>query len=1336
MNKYFLLVSLFLSTSFLVSAAPKQKKVDTWIDASIKAKTELQTQLQKTGMPIISSFKKHKEKAEPFAVDLKGVDKLVLITAGGPDGSDYDQAVWGNARLIKADGTAVWLDEVPFEYGVAGWAKPKMNINAYDHEIFIAGKEYKHGVFCHANGTLVYPIKGEYVRFEAEVGIDDTSSGGSVYFQALNVVPKFVGDELIAKYPEQIGMLGAMMDGLDTWLITPDASIEKQAVEAMVGKLKDGSYYKSVVQQIANEKDVNTQIRKYLELFEKLQDVYALQGELEWLNIDAIKLAFADMSKQKGFDAAKYQPMLNELVQLQQKGFSGIYKGDEQAIADARKVLDNKKAILLGNPLLDADKIVAVRYKLGSTARQAMAPSLGTQANNWSNQESARRSGFDAEIVELSNLRGDMQMKSIFKPIVPDASIADLRMHWDANRVMFTTLMGENDKRWNVYEVKLDGTGCKKLIENEEPDLEFYDGTYLPDGRIIANSNIGYQGVPCVSGDDPVGNMVLYTPEQKNLRRLTFDQDANWNPVVMNNGRVMYTRWEYTDLTHYYSRIVMHMNPDGTENKALYGSGSMFPNSTFDIQPLPGHGSAFVGIISGHHGVARSGRLIIFDPTKGRKNVQGMVQEIPHRNRPIQELIKDELVNGVWPQFVKPTPLNDKYFLVAAKLDPQSLWGLYLVDIYDNVTCLMQAEGEGYISPILVKETKTPPAIPDRVKLNEKEATIFIQDIYEGEGLRGIPRGTVKELRLHAYEYAYVKTRSDHNWHGIQSGWDIKRLLGTVPVEEDGSAIFKVPANTPISIQPIDKDGVAVQWMRSWVTGQPGEVVSCIGCHEDQNQIPIPKRVMASQKAAVPLKAPEGGVRSFTFDLEIQPILDRACIACHNGEGKAFDLRGGKKDKLGYGTSYLNIHPYVHRQGGEGDMVVLQPYEYHPNTSELVRILKKGHHNVKLTDAEWLKLYNWIDYNAPDKGYFDANVLGKEIIPYQGFDQIERRKELTDKYANGMGVDWKKEIADYASYLKAQGPITPVMPEKAAPVKVKNVKAKGWPFDKAAIKDMLAKETSNRKEVEIAPGVKINFVRIPAGEFVMGSYNGESDAYPTAKVKIDKPFWMGEMEITNQQFNVIYPDHDSRFVDQLWKDHVVQGYPANEPNQPVIRVNYNDAMDYCKQLSEKTGLNITLPTEAQWEWACRAGSDSDFWYGDMNTDFGKYENLADKTTLLFAVSGVDPKPMSPNSYWYKYYTYLPKEEGVDDGQLIQTGEKVYEANPFGLYNMHGNVSEWTRSDYVPYPYNPKTKLTSDHKVVRGGSYIERPKFSTAYARKAYYPYQRVFNVGFRVIIED
>ncbi len=1115
-----------------------------------------------------------------------------------------------------------------------------------------------------------------------------------------------------------------------------DVAVNKEEIKALIGKLSDNQYYQTLFSEIEAEKEPNVQNSKFLQLKETVQKVYYIQCELEWLNPEAVKLAYADLKKQKGYDVAKNQALLDELVQLNQKGFSGIYKGDEQAISNAQKALDNKRAILLTNPLLAEDKIVAVRYKLGDRARSAMSPDLGTQGNNWSNQESARRYGFDAEIVELSNLSGKVQMRSVFKPVVKDAPIADLRLHWDASRVMFTTLTSNEDKRWNVFEVNLDGNNYKKLVHNEEPDLEFYDGTYLPDGRIIATSNIGYQGVPCVSGWDPVGNMVLFDPKTENLRRLTFDQDANWNPVVMNNGRVMYTRWEYTDLTHYYSRIVMHMNPDGTENKALYGSGSMFPNSTFDIQPLPGHGSAFVGIISGHHGIARSGRMIIFDPTKGRKNVQGMVQEIPHRNRPIQELIKDELVNGVWPQFIKPTALSDKYFLVAAKLNPDALWGLYLVDVFDNVTSLMQAEGEGYISPILVKKVNTPPAILDRVKLNEKEATFFIQDIYEGEGLRGIPRGTVKELRLHAYEYAYIRTQSDHNWQGIQSGWDIKRILGTVPVEEDGSAIFKVPANTPISIQPLDKDGIAIQWMRSWVTGQPGEVVSCVGCHEDQNQIPIPKRVIASTKPAAKLKAPEGGVRSFTFDLEVQPILDRACIACHNGEGKAFDLRGGKKDGAGYGTSYLNIHPYIHRQGGEGDMVVLPPYEYHPNTSELVRILKKGHYNVQLTEKEWRKLYNWIDYNAPDKGYFNANVIGKDLIPYQGFDQIKRRKELTDKYANGMGVDWQKEIADYAAYLKNQGPITPVMPEKQKPVNVKEVKVKGWPFDKAAIKEMLAEEDSDSKTVEIDPGVNIRFVRIPAGEFVMGSYNGEPDAHPTAKVKIRKSFWMSEMEVTNQQFNVIFPEHDSRYIDQLWKDHVIQGYPANEPEQPVIRVSYNDAIDYCRQLSEQTGLNITLPTEAQWEWACRAGSADDFWYGNLNADFGKYENLADKTTTKFAVIGIDPQPMSPKDFWYKYYTYLPKAESVDDGQLIQTGKKVYEANPFGLYNMHGNISEWTRSDYLPYPYKEKSKATSEYKVVRGGSFFERPKFSTSHSRKAYYPYQKIFNVGFRIIIED
>ncbi len=1055
--------------------------------------------------------------------------------------------------------------------------------------------------------------------------------------------------------------------------------------------------------------------------------------EVEWINLESIGLAIDDMKRDNAFDAATAMANYEELKKLCAAGFDGLEANDAKAVENAKRAIELKKDILLSHPLMVGKSIVAAKFHLGETARKDMAPALGTQSNNWTPQSDARRIGFDASIVELSDIAGDVKQREIYAP-ESTSPISDLRLHWDGDKMIFTQ-SGE-DQRWYVHEVNFDGTGAKRLLINEEIDLDFFDAIYLPDGRIIANSNIGYSGVPCVNGSSGVSNTVIYDPKTQNLRQITFDQDSNWNPVVMNNGRVMYTRWEYTDLTHYYSRIVMHMNPDGTENKALYGSGEMFPNSTYDVQPLPGHSSAFIGVISGHHGIARSGRLILFDPLKGRSGVSGMTQEILHRNRPIKEEIKDRLVDGVWPQFVKPTVVDDKYFLVAAKPSKDALWGIYLVDVFDNMTCIMQSEGDGYISPALVTKKVTPPVIPDRVILGEKEATFFIQDIYEGEGLRGIPRGTIKEVRLHAYEYAYVETKSDHDWQGIQSGWDIKRGLGSVPVEEDGSVIFKAPANTPISIQPIDENGVAVQWMRSWVVGQPGEIVSCIGCHEDQNQIVIPKRVMASQKAATSLTLPEGGIRSFTFDLEIQPILDRACIECHNGSGKAFDLRTGEKDQYGFGPAYINIHPYVRRQGGEGTQEVLQPYEYHPNTSELVRLLKKGHFNVELTDAEWRKIYNWIDYNAPDKGNFNDNIAKKLPFSLGGGEQYSRRIELKNKYAGGMGVDWRAEIADYAAYLESQGEIKQAVREPMKSVKEKEVKVKNWPLSADEVKQMQAKESRETKVVEVAPGVNMTFVRVPAGEFVMGSYDGEPDAYPTSKVKISKGFWMAELETSNEQMRAIFPEHNSMFVDQMWKDHVVQGYVANDPDQPAIRLSQEKAMEYCRILSEKTGLKATLPTEAQWEWACRAGSDSDFWYGDLNSDFSDKENLADKTTLKFAVAGVNPQPMKTNNPKYGHYTFLPKEIGVDDQQLIQVGGKFYTPNAFGLYNMHGNIAEWTRSDYLPYPYTESSKESSEYKVARGGSYYERPKYSTAHTRKYYYPYQPVFNVGFRVILED
>lgn len=1065
----------------------------------------------------------------------------------------------------------------------------------------------------------------------------------------------------------------------------------------------------------------------------RIIEIVRLKECIKWVNPTAIEAYLNDIGPALGDKASPLKQKLSilktRLPQVEQQ-LAGT--PSDQAITDAQELLALQREIMLANPLLDIDKIVVTRYKLGDKARTAMGPAMGTSIANYNSLFSSSRKGYDAEIAILSGYQSELKSSTLYKPAT-DVPISDLQLHWNADRLLFSSL--DHNRKWQIYELNTDGTGLHQKITVDEPDLEFCDANYLPDGKVVATCNIGYNGVPCVHGDDVVANLIAYDPATRNLRRLTFDQDGNWSPIVIPNGRLMYTRWEYTDLTHYFSRIVMHMNPDGTENKALYGSGSYFPNSTFDMKPLSKYSSRFIGIISGHHGTARSGRLIIFDPAKSRKEEKGMIQELPFSQRPIIPLIKDELVEDVWPQFMKPFPLNEKYFLVACKPAPDALWGIYLVDIFDNLTLITEQEGEGLTAPILLQKRETPPVIPSKIKPGAKEATVFIQDIYEGEGSDGIPRGTIKALRIFAYEYAYILAPSDHDAQGIQSGWDIKRILGTVPVEEDGSAHFIIPANTPVSIQPLDKDGAAVQWMRSWLTGMPGEIVSCIGCHEDQNTIPIPKRTIASTKTARPLEVPEGGIRPFTFRLEVQPVLDRNCISCHNGTQAKPDFRKDQmitykrgvltKIERPYDESYLNLHPYVYRQGPEADIYVLRPGEYHANNSELIRILQAGHHGVELPDKDMRTLYIWIDLNAPYFGAFTQLDLKKEAPA----NQVQRRRELSEKYS-GVRVDWQKEITDYAEWLKNNGEIDGTTGATSTEVDTPAIQTNAQKRHKkqASMQPRIKQreKIGQTRKLSVAPGIDIQLTWIPAGTFIWRDHKSE----------IKKGFWMSTTEITNAQFRTLFPEHDSRYIGQTWKDHTTPGYPANLPEQPVVRVSWQEANAFCRLLGEKLNCEATLPTEVQWEWAARAGSMDDFWFGPVTADFSAYENLADSTTVDLAVTGVDPKPMRPTDPMRKFWDFLPKITAVNDRQLISAPVASYQANPWGLYDMNGNVAEWTSSAYLPYPLKGKNKGTAEKIVVRGGSWRERPKYSTSAIRKAYPPWLRPMNVGFRIVVAD
>jgi len=975
--------------------------------------------------------------------------------------------------------------------------------------------------------------------------------------------------------------------------------------------------------------------------------------------------------------------------QIYLKKLAAIEKsGDQEALNALRR------EALLANPLIDFDKILVIVAKGNVTRR---LPS------NWVSNSNININGHDNYLGLLSLKTGEIT--KLLQP--PDkAFIGDIELHFDANRLLYSS-RGANGA-WGIFEVGIDPqtgrlTGKpRQITPNNADDIDYYEPCYLPDGRIIMAATSGFQGVPCVSGSGIVANLHLMDPKTGKIRRLTFDQDSNWNPTLLPNGRVLYLRWEYTDSAHYFARVLMHMNPDGTDQKEFYGSNSYWPNSNFFARPIPGSSSKFISIVSGHHGEKRMGELILFDNSKGRHEADGVIQRIPGHGKKVEPIIKDRLVSDSCPLFLHPWPLSENYHLVSMTFDKQH-FALYLVDTFDNFVKIKEIDDGSVLEPIPLRKTPAPPPRPDRIKENEKECTFYIQDIYAGPGLAGVPRGTVKYLRVHKYEYA-PRNRGGHYIIGFEGPWDVHVVLGTVPVNEDGSVIFKAPANTPVAFSPLDKERKALQLMRSWTVGMPGEVVSCVGCHEPQNTPPISRPTMASRQKPQKLEPWYGPPRGFSFKREVQPVLDKYCAGCHTPEKHKLDGRPVFTHDV---DTYSYLHPYVRRNGPEGDYHLLTPLEFHANTSELIQLLEKGHHNVRLDDEAWDRIITWIDQNVPKYGTWAEAPLGRKTKTVEESNAImKRRAELRKLYAN-VDFDPEKIVNPYK-------PVEFVMPPRENK-KIKPVKLDGWPIER---KKVIAMQHGKKPVVaDIGNGQKIKFVYIPPGEFVMGS---KREGY-FRRVKIEKPFYMGATEISLAQYRQFKPDYKNGVYDMHYKDQVDRGYYMNEPNYPVIRVCYNDALKFCEWLSAKIGKKVTLPSEEQWEWACRAGTDTPFWYGDENTDFSKFANLADATIVKLAVRGVNPQPI-PNPT--PEYDYELKDPRFNDGVLHLANVGSYQPNPWGLYDMHGNVCEWTTSNY-----------DADRKVIRGGSWKDVPKRATSAFRYGYPPWQRVYNTGFRVIIE-
>ncbi|MDO5582230.1 MAG: SUMF1/EgtB/PvdO family nonheme iron enzyme [Planctomycetia bacterium] len=1017
-------------------------------------------------------------------------------------------------------------------------------------------------------------------------------------------------------------------------------------------------------------------------------------------DFQGLRLAVEDIAESFGSEYSQSGKYLNRIADLEKRSES--VKTKQEADILLKEFAALQKEALLANPMLDFNEILMIRRD----------PNVKSFPENYNGNSVLKPTGYKNELI-----RFDFRKESesiVYKP-EKDEFLGDIELHYDADKLLFSMPDMSNNSRWRVWELPLKSQSKPVVLPLiNVNDVDNYDACYLPDDRIIFCSTACFTGVPCINGSGHVCNLYL---KEKNgsIRQLTIDQDHDWCPTVMNNGRIMYLRWEYTDLPHAFSRILFHMNPDGTNQSELYGSGSYWPNSLFYARPIPDHPTKFAAIVTGHHDMNRIGDLVLFDPAKGRKEAEGAIQRIPGRGKRVLPAMLDLPIAQSWPKFVHPFPLSEKYFLVSCKLNASSPWAICLVDVFDNIVPIKEEKEFALYEPIPIRKADRPAVIPDRIKPKRSDADVFIADIYQGEGLKGVPRGTVHALRIFSYQFGYQGMGAEPHSVGLDGPWDPKRIIGTVPVYKDGSAAFKIPAYTPLAFQPLDANGKAIQIMRSWITAMPGESVSCIGCHEKQNETSPPApRTIAARSEPVAIQPFYGLARGFSFDREIQPILDRYCIECHqpNSEkakkilaAKKLDLQkifipdfrtGPRKPlqdntlsintKALFSPSYYQLRRFVRTPTKESQMPIHKPYEFHADSTHLIQHLQKGHYGIQLDSGSWDRLFTWIDLNAPYHGNWG------EIRNYEAAAQVahqyKRRNDLRALYAGKV-----PELEDDPNQIRQPIPIAgdpKKDPRNLLFIDQKTeiiAPANGSGFKKAEVESL-----------PLTEGIDLKLVSIPGTDFKIGQF-----------------------EITNEQYHVFRPGHDSgiEYGDFIQFSPGEMGYLLSRKNQPVVRVSWFEAKAFCDWLSQKTGRTFTLPTREQWSLAALAGAKTPFWFGPINADFTDKENLADKRfTEISNFSWKARSQVLP--------AWRPGDLSRDDRARVSAPVGSYQPNPWGLYDIQGNAAEWTCSESI-------NERGERKKIVVGGSWYTPPQKAGADQIRRFEPQVNLFDVGFRVL---
>ncbi len=553
------------------------------------------------------------------------------------------------------------------------------------------------------------------------------------------------------------------------------------------------------------------------------------------------------------------------------------------------------------------------------------------------------------------------------------------------------------DAFYHVYEMNADGSGVRRLTHGKYDD---FDARYLPEGKIVflstrrgqffqcgkssamatLSADLPDSYVRCGGGKSrPVAVYTLHVMDQDgaDMRAISAFENFEWNPAVANDGRILFARWDYVDRHNNAFMSLWATNPDGTNPQAIYGNFTRSPHAVFEAKSIP-NSNKIIFTAAAHHSIT-GGSLVLLDPDVGQDGSSPLTRLTP-------EVCFPE-ADG-WPKnyYATPWPLSETYYLTSWSPVPLrhegganvgAATGVYLFDAFGNLVLIHRDKDISTTSPIPLRPRPIPPILtslsgretPDGASQGGHGRMLLV-DVYQG--LTGIRRGTVKRLRIIGVP-AKVQPEMNQPSIGLTAEDPGKCVLGTVPVESDGSAYFHIPGGVNVFFQALDSQGRAVQTMRTVTYVQPGQTLSCIGCHEPRSAAPSGRPIAAAREPSKITLGPDGSW-PVQFDRLVQPVLDKHCVRCHKpgGEAKAIaklDLTAQKSyaSLLKHsGLANAVQSRYLAGRSGVNDCVAM--------SSPLpgMFLSDKPHSDVRLSPEEMDRLVTWLDTYAQRLGSFSV----------------------------------------------------------------------------------------------------------------------------------------------------------------------------------------------------------------------------------------------------------------------------------------------------------------------------------------------------------------------------